>query len=144
MAKDWNQEHIWDPFSCNPRTLNLILGAIWNFSKEQGAPLSCYQIMGHKEPGYKAYVHRDRKGPNPNANQSIPKDKAAGTWNITTHIHSVPRIWLSAAVAPCPYIVLGRTKRRLEKGNAASNFTVSGSGSDGYWGALGGGKISTV
>jgi len=84
--------------------------------------------MGHKGPVYKAYVHRDRKGTNPNANQSVPKDKAAGTWNFTTHNDSVPRIWMRTAVAPCPSTVLGRTKRRLEKGSAASIFTVSGSG----------------
>ena len=29
------------------------------------AVLSWYQIIGHKEPVYKAYVHQDRKDSNP-------------------------------------------------------------------------------
>jgi len=87
---------IWVPFSYNPRALKVKSGgAICNSSKEQGSPLS-YQIMGHKSPVYTAYVHRERKGSNPNANQSISKDKAAGAWKFTIHIHSVLRIWMSA------------------------------------------------
>jgi len=42
---------------------------------------------------------------------------------------------MSVDVAPCPYIVLGWTKRRSEKGSTASIFSVRGSGLDGYRGA---------
>ena len=39
--------------------------SIWGFSKVTGLP--CFD-MGHKGQVIKAYVHRDRKGPEPNIN----------------------------------------------------------------------------
>jgi hypothetical protein len=47
---------------------------VWGPSGTLGrnrAPVSWYQIMGHKVPVYRAWVDRDRLGSNPNANQSI-------------------------------------------------------------------------
>jgi hypothetical protein len=45
------------------RSLNL--GAIWNFSTGTGLLCLGHQIVRHKGPVLKAYVHRDRKGSNP-------------------------------------------------------------------------------
>jgi hypothetical protein len=60
------------------------------------APLSWYQIMGHKGPVYKAQVHWDHKGSSPNTNQSVkqiqfllswsqPRKQPAMTWSVTRH-----------------------------------------------------------
>jgi hypothetical protein len=43
----------------------LVMGAIWNFAKGTGF-YSLVENMGHKGPVLKVYVHRTRKGSNPN------------------------------------------------------------------------------
>jgi len=66
-------KYIWVPF-LEPEDIRVLsLGVIWNFGKGTGALLSWYQILGHKGPFYKAYVHQDRKASNPMLiNQSLP------------------------------------------------------------------------
>jgi hypothetical protein len=46
--------HIWIPFPWTQRTLKLSLGAIWNFSKEQGCNEMVFVYWGTNGPLYKA------------------------------------------------------------------------------------------
>ena len=47
---------------------SLSLQAVWNFSKGTGFPWIGHQIMGHRGPVQRAYLHRDWKGSNPFTN----------------------------------------------------------------------------
>jgi len=89
-------------------------------------------------------VHWDRKGSNPNGNQSIPKDKAAGSWKFTAHIHSIPRVWMSAEIAPCLYVVVGRIRKTFRKRKCCIHLRCEWIRFRWIQSCTGGGKISTV
>jgi hypothetical protein len=56
---------------------SLSLGDIWNFSKGKGLPCTGIRLWDTKGLLIMAEVHRDRKGSNPIANQSINQSKAS-------------------------------------------------------------------